>query len=265
MRHDNPLSSVAMNCFVALIFAFLISPSIVVVILSFSSAPYLTFPPPGLSLQWYESYVHSESWMDATVRSVLVAGAVTVISLVLGTLAAIGLVRYAAFGSQLLRAILISPIIMPSIVLGIGLYYVFAKWHIVGTWYGLVLAHTVLATPFVIITVSAALSGVERTLEKAALSMGASAWRTFWSVLLPQIRSGVWAGAVFAFITSFDEIVVTMFIAGLSPTLPKKMYDGIKFEVSPTLTSVATVLIVVSAAVLILGSLMGRARTDRPA
>lgn len=244
--------------FSGLAFLFLVLPSLIVMVLSFSSAPYLEFPPRGFSLQWYRSYFGSPLWISSTFRSIQVAVLVTVLATAVGTAAALGLVRCQVPGRRLLNSLLVSPLVIPTIVLSISIYSVFVQWKLLGTIFGLVFAHSVLAIPFVIINVSATLYGVDPTLEKAALSMGASPWTTFWRVLLPTIRPGVIAGALFAFITSFDEIVISMFIAGLKPTLPKQMFDGIRFEVSPTLTAVSTILILISTLVLLAATLAHR-------
>jgi putative spermidine/putrescine transport system permease protein len=246
-------------------FVFLMLPSVIVVILSFSSAQFLSFPPPGFSLQWYAAYFRDWEWIEATARSATVAVAVTVLATALGAAASLALVRYPVRGAGLLYLLLISPIIVPTIVLGISMYSVFVGLHLIGGYPALILAHTVLATPFVVMNVTASLHGFDRTLERAAWSMGASPLLTFRKVVLPLIGPGVFNGAILAFITSFDEIVITIFLAGSRPTLPKKMYDGIQLQVSPTLTAVSTIFIVTSAALLLSAGLIRRTAARRMA
>lgn len=249
---------VALTGFAVLAFAFLMVPSIVVVILSFSSAQFMTFPPPGFSLRWYVAYFNDWAWIEATTRSLIVAIAVTILATALGTAAALAIVRHPIKGTQLLYVLIISPIVVPAVVLAISIYSVFAKWHMIGSYVGLILAHTVLAIPFVVMNVSATLHGIDASLERAAMSMGAPPWVAFRKVLLPLIQPGVFNGAIFAFITSFDEIIITLFIASTRPTLPKKMYDGIELQVNPTLTAVATIFVVTSAALLVSSAMIRR-------
>ncbi|MGE0803155.1 MAG: ABC transporter permease [Lautropia sp.] len=241
----------------ALICVYLIAPMFVILPLSFGSAPYLTFPPTGFSLQWYRAYFESEQWRNATVLSVQIALAVTVLATVLGTLAALGLSRSEFRFKRVLNAFLVSPLVVPVIIMAIAIYHLYARMQLIGTPFGVVLAHTVLALPFVIVTVSAGLTGLDRNLELAARTLGASATQTFLRVTLPLIAGPIVAGALFAFITSFDEVVIAIFIGGTSAiTLPKQMWDGVRNELSPTITAVASVMILVSVLLLALVSLV---------
>jgi putative spermidine/putrescine transport system permease protein len=236
---------------VTLILAFLGLPILVVIVASFSSASYLTFPPPAFGLRWYRAYLDSRGWLDATVLSLAVAGAVVVLSGVLGTLAAIGLGRLPKVVRTLATALILSPLIVPVIVVAIGIYYAFSHYGLIGTPAGLVLAHTCLAVPFVVTSVSASLAGLDRRLEQAALSLGATPWGTFRQVTLPLIRPGVLVGALFAFITSFDELVVALFLSGPGTvTLPRRMWDDLRFAIDPTIAAVSTLTIVLTAALL---------------
>jgi putative spermidine/putrescine transport system permease protein len=262
-RQGNRFSDAALTVSASTAFLFLMLPSVIVVILSFSSAQFLSFPPPGFSLQWYAAYFGDGEWLEATLRSFIVAAMVTVAATVLGTMASLALVRYPIRGATSLYVLLISPLIVPTIVLGISMYSLFAKLQLIGSYLSLVIAHSVLALPFVVMNVTTALHSFDTTLERAANSMGATPFTTFRKVLLPLLKPGIFNGSILAFITSFDEIVITLFLAGARPTLPKKMYDGIQLQVNPTLTAVATIFIVTSAALLVSAALMRRITPGR--
>ena len=234
----------------ATILVFLALPLLVVVPISFSAAKYLTFPPPGWSTQWYARYFGSREWMSATVRSVEVAVLTTLAATALGTAAALAL-RRPFRGRALVSLVVLAPMVVPVIIVAIGIYGLYARLQLVGTLAGLVLAHTVLALPFVVVVVTATLRGFDDTLELAAQNLGAGRWQTFRLVTLPLIRPGVAAGALLAFITSFDEVVVAIFVSGSrQPTLPKQMWDGIRTEIDPTVAAVSTLLITVTTLVL---------------
>jgi len=249
------------------VFLYLILPVLVVVPMSFSSSRYLQFPPPGLSLRWYLNYLRDPEWTGATLRSLQVAGLVTLITTVLGTMAALGLVRSAFPGKQAVNSLVVSPMIVPVIIVAIALYFFYAPFKtwgmpLIGTVPGLVIAHSVLALPLVVITVSATLKGFDRTLELASQSLGASPLVTFRRITFPLIRPGVVSGALFAFITSFDELVIAIFISGATArTLPVKMWEGIRLEIDPTIAAVSTLLIGLSAALLLALALLRRERT----
>jgi putative spermidine/putrescine transport system permease protein len=245
-----------------LVLTYLAVPSVLVIIMSFSGGLFLEFPPRSLSMRWYQVYWASGSWRDATVRSLEVAGVVTVLATSLGTLASVALVRLSLPGRGAVRALMISPVVVPTIVLSIGLYSVYARWRLIGTAAGLVLAHTVLALPFVVLNVTAVLYKLDRSLERAARSLGAGPLRTFTQVMLPLLWPGIASGAIFAFLISFDEIVIAMFISGSHPTLPKLMFDGIRYELNPVVAAVSSQLIIVTALAL-LSSAWLRRQTDR--
>jgi putative spermidine/putrescine transport system permease protein len=213
-----------MRVLVAVILLVMIAPILVVVILSFSSASYLTFPPPALGVRWYREYLGSRDWLAATALSIEVAIAVVVLSTFLGTLATLGLARLPRVARMLASGLILSPLIMPVIIVAIGMYYAFARYGLVGTATGLMLAHTCLAVPFVVTSVGASLAGFDRRLEMAALSLGATPFGTFRQVTLPLILPGILVEALFAFITSFDELVVSLFLSGANAvTLPRRM------------------------------------------
>jgi putative spermidine/putrescine transport system permease protein len=229
------------------IFLFLILPIFVIIPISFSSARFLQFPPQGFSLQWYADYFGSRTWVSATILSFQVAILTMLCATFLGTLASLALVRGNFKGKKLIYAMLLSPLIIPVIIVGVSLYYFFSWLHLIGTMWGLVMAHTCLALPFVVVNVTATLQGFDITLERAALSLGASRFTTFMKVTFPLIRPGVITGALFAFITSFDEVVVAIFITGSrAVTLPRQMWDGIRISINPTISAVASLLIVFS-------------------
>jgi putative spermidine/putrescine transport system permease protein len=230
-----------------LVLAFLALPIAVVALLSFSSASYLTFPPPAFGVRWYEVYLGSREWLASTWLSVTIAGSVVVLATTLGTLAALGIRRLPPSLRAVVAALVISPLIVPGIIAAIGIYYAYSRYRLVGSPLGLVLAHTCLAVPFVVTSVSASLAGFDRRLEQAALSLGATPWGTFRQVTLPLIRPGVLVGALFAFITSFDELIVALFLSGSGAvTLPRRMWDDLRFAIDPTIAAVSTLTIVLT-------------------
>ena len=236
---------------VGLILLFLAFPIVVVAVVSFSSADYLTFPPPAFGLRWYRAYFGSEDWLVPTGLSLAVAASVVVLATFLGTLAALGIARLPRALRVVAAGLILSPMIVPVIVVAIGIYYAFSRYGLVGTPVGLVLAHTCLAVPFVVTSVSASLAGIDPRLEQAALSLGATPGGTFLQVTLPLIRPGVLVGALFAFITSFDELVVALFLSGSGAvTLPRRMWEDLRFSIDPTIAAVSTLTIVLTAALL---------------
>ncbi|HZS83445.1 MAG TPA: ABC transporter permease [Stellaceae bacterium] len=246
-----------------LVFLYLLLPILIVIPVSFSSGSYLGFPPPGFSLRWYHNFFGRADWLGAASLSLWIGGAVMVLSTALGTPAAIALVRSNFPGRNLLVGFIISPLIAPVIIVAIGLYFFYARLGLVGNPFALVIAHTCLAVPFVVINVSAALQGFDERLEHAAMNLGATPWRTFWQVTFPIIRPGILAGALFAFISSFDELVVALFVSGSTAvTLPRKMWDSIRFEIDPTIAAVSTILIVLASAIFLSAELLRR-RSER--
>jgi len=242
----------------AVIYFFLMLPLLVVFPISLSSAPYMQFPPPGLSWQWYERYLDDPQWIDATVRSLYIGAATAVLALALGVPLAFSLVRGRFIGRGLLDRIAMAPVIVPTIILSVSVYGLFAKLKLVGAWYGLVIAHTVLALPFVVLVMVAGLRDFDRGLEQAAEGLGASRWRTLWRITLPLLRPSLVSAALLAFITSFDEVVVALFLAGANMTLPKKMFDNILMEIDPTIAAVSVMQIILVTVVLVLIGRFGR-------
>jgi putative spermidine/putrescine transport system permease protein len=246
-----------------LVFLYLVFPILVVIPLSFSSGTYLSFPPPGLSLRWYENFFSRSDWLGAAGLSLWVGGTVMVLATALGAPAALAAVRSSFRGRNLLVGFIVSPLIAPAIIVAIGIYFFYARLGLVGNPFALVIAHTSLAVPFVFINVSATLHGFDERLEHAAMNLGATPWRTFWQVTFPIIRPGILAGALFAFISSFDELVVALFISGgTAVTLPRKMWESIRFEIDPTIAAVSTILIVLTGALFLSAELL-RQRSER--
>jgi putative spermidine/putrescine transport system permease protein len=242
---------VSFGLVVAVILLFMVAPIVIIVVLSFSSATYLTFPPPAFGVRWYRAYFGGEDWLAATGLSLAVAAAVVVVATVLGTLAALGLARLPRVWRNIAGALIVSPLIVPVIIVAIGLYYAYSRYGLVGTPLGLVIGHTCLAVPFVVTSVGANLAGFDRRLEQAALSLGATPWGTFRQVTLPLIRPGILVGALFAFITSFDELVVSLYLSGSGAvTLPRRMWDDLRFAIDPTIAAVSTLTIVLTALLL---------------
>ncbi|MBC7859418.1 MAG: ABC transporter permease [Burkholderiaceae bacterium] len=238
--------------FNALVLMFLMLPILVIIPLSFSDSSFLSYPMPGLSLRWYENLIQSEEWMRAARNSFIVAPLATLIATVLGTMAAVGLNKADFPGKGLLMAVLISPMVVPVVVVGVGVYLLFAQIGLADTYTGLILAHAALGAPFVITTVSATLAGFNHNLVRASLSMGASPLMTFFRITLPVIAPGLISGALFAFAVSFDEVVITLFLAGPGQsTLPRQMFTGIRENISPTIAALATILIVFSTCLLL--------------
>ncbi|MGF6595894.1 putative spermidine/putrescine transport system permease protein [Paraburkholderia sp. GAS448] len=231
---------------------YLILPVLAIVPLSFSSSTFLVYPIPGWSMRWYQNLIASDEWRMAAKNSFIVAPSATVVATFLGTLAAIGLTKANFRGKALLMAILISPMIVPVVVVGVGMYLFFAPIGLANTYIGLILAHASLGVPFVVTTVAATLQGFNYNLVRASLSLGANPVKTFFRITLPVIAPGVISGALFAFATSFDEVVVTLFLAGANQTtLPRQMFTGIRENISPTIAALATILIVFSTSLLL--------------
>ncbi|MDA9406978.1 ABC transporter permease [Bradyrhizobium sp. CCBAU 45384] len=242
---------------------YLIAPILVIIPLSFNSVPFFTFPMPGLSLRWYEEFFLTERWQGALHNSIFVAVSVTLLSTVLGTLAALGLSRPNFPWRTPVMSVLISPIIVPVVITGVGVYFFYADLGLLNTYAALILAHTTLATPFVVITISATLMGFDHSLTRAAAGLGAPPITVFFKITLPLILPGVITGALFAFGTSFDEVVVALFVSSAEQrTLPRVMFSGIRESISPTITAAATALILFSLTMLTTIELLRR-RSER--
>jgi putative spermidine/putrescine transport system permease protein len=248
----------ALGTLAGAVFVFLLLPLLVVFPISLSSASYLQFPPPGLSWQWYERYLNDASWMEATWRSVQAAALCTVIAMSLGVPLSFLLARSRLRGIRLLDRLAAAPIIVPTIIFSISIYGVFARLGLIGVWQGVAVAHAVLALPFVVILVTAGLRGFDAAQEQAAEGLGASWPVAVWRITLPQLRPSLVSAAFLSFVSSFDELVVAMFLSGASMTLPKKMFDNIMMEIDPTIAAVSVLQILLVGACLGLASLFGR-------
>ena len=281
------------------IFIFLIAPILIVIPLSFNAEPYFTFTqrmltldPEGYSLRWYDLLLtfgmqapdalrdgawwsdvwQNATWVKAAKNSVIIGFWSTIVATTLGTLAALGLARNEMPFRRIIMAILISPMIVPIIIIATGLFFFYSNpcaimgtecGRLTSTYTGVVLAHATLGIPFVIITVTATLIGFDQSLARAAASLGASPSRTFFKIVLPLILPGVVSGALFAFVTSFDEVVAVLFIAGPEQqTIPRQMWNGIREAISPAILSVATILVIISIALLATVELLRR-RSER--
>jgi putative spermidine/putrescine transport system permease protein len=238
------------NAIVCAVCCLMVLPTLIVVPISFSSADFISFPPVGFSLRWYELFFASRQWQSAAANSFVVAVGATFLATVLGTLASIGAIRVVKHMAAPITMIFLLPLMMPSIVTAVALYRGYAYLGISGTVFGLALAHAILGLPFVVINVSAALQKMDWRAEHAARSLGASPARAFFLVTLPAIRPGIVAGAAFAFLTSFDDVVVALFMSGIdATTLPVQMWNGIRFEISPAVAAVSTILLALSCVV----------------
>lgn len=230
-----------------LVLAFLMLPLLVIVPLSFTSGTILSLPLPGLSLRWYEELARSGPWQSSLGNSLIVGALATVVATALGTLAALGLHRTEFRGKSLLMGLLISPMIVPLVIVAAGAYFFLLPLGLTNSLVGLGLVHAALGAPFVLITVSATLTGLDPALGRAAANLGAKPAYAFRRITLPLIAPGVISGALFAFITSFDEVVVAIFLTGPQQrTLPRQMFDGLRDNISPVILAVATLLIAVA-------------------
>jgi putative spermidine/putrescine transport system permease protein len=242
---------------------FLLGPLVIVVGMSLSKSSGLAFPPDGVGLQWYEEFFSSEVWRNGVMLSLRLGLLVALISTVLGYALALGLHRSGARAKPVALGVVMLPLVVPSIVVAVALYLVFSSWQIVGTFSGLVAAHVALALPYVVVNVMSSLQMVGPEYERAAVSLGAHPLRAFCRTTLPLTLPGVMAGAVFAFITSWDEVVVAIFVSGPSTeTLPMVMWSQMRSELDPTIAAVATSLMVVTIVGLALGG-AARALTRR--
>jgi putative spermidine/putrescine transport system permease protein len=231
---------------------FLLLPILVIIPLSFSSSSFLVYPIPGWSLKWYENLFTSAEWIRAAKNSFIIAPAATLIATVLGTLAAVGLARTDFPFKGLLMSVLIAPMVVPIVVVGVSTYFFFANLGLADTYGALILVHAALGAPFVLTTVLATLQGFNHNLVRASLSLGSHPLWTFFRITLPVIAPGVISGALFAFATSFDEVVVILFLAGPDQvTLPRQMFTGIRENITPTIAAVATLLIVFTTSLLL--------------
>jgi ABC-type spermidine/putrescine transport system permease subunit II len=230
---------------------FLAVPVVIVVPMSFSSASTLAFPPPGFSLRWYRAFFGERAWLEAAANSVTIAVASSVSALALGSLAAYGLVRGTFRGRAILEGNFMAPLIVPPVVKAVALYIAFAQLGLLHTYAGLIVSHTILAVPYVVLLMSVAIRSLDLRLEQVAYTLGASWAVTLRRVLLPNLWPSVLATWILAFVVSFDEIILTFFLFGYRDTLPKRMFTLLEQKVDPTITAIATMLIGVSVVTLV--------------
>lgn len=242
----------ALRALCGLVLVFLMLPILAIAPLSFNADSFLLYPMSGFSLRWYQEFASSPAWRQAFVNSCIVSPFATLLAMALGTPAAVGLSRIEFRGKALLTSVLISPMVVPVVIVGVATYLVFAPLGLSGSYFGLILVHAALGVPFVLTTVTATLQGFDFNLVRAAASLGASPLRAFLKITLPLVAPGVISGGLFAFGTSFDEVVVTLFLAGPEQTtLPRQMFSGIRENISPTIAAVATILTVLSTLMLV--------------
>lgn len=241
-----------------LVLFFLLLPIAIVIPLSFNAEPFFTFTegmlrldPAAYSLEWYRTIADSVKWKLAIRNSFLIGLCATFIATTLGTLAAVGLASSTMPWRRAITALLLSPMIVPLIIVAAGMFFFYTRFNLVASFWGIVIAHAALGVPFVIITVTATLSQFDQSLYRAGLSMGASPFKVFCTVIVPLIRPGVISGALFAFGISFDEVIVVLFLAGPDQiTIPRQMFSGLREQINPTILAVATLLIVFSVTLL---------------
>ena len=239
----------------------LVAPVLIVIPISFTARDSFQFPPSSWSLKYYENFFTDPTWRDALVMSLILAVVVAILATILGTMAAFGLVRGNFRGKGLINGLVLAPMILPGIVVAVAVFGVFLSWRLTGSFVGFLLAHTMIAVPFVVVTVSTALAGFDRNLERAAASLGASWWTRVRRIILPLILPGVLSGALFAFVTSFDEVVISLYLQ--SPTLrtlPVKMYSSVSGETDPTIAAASTVILVITTAIILSATLFRRRR-----
>jgi len=253
-RKPRDISGWTLRVFVGLVIIFLICPAFVVIPVSVTAGNFISLPPQGLSLRWYETYLGSTTWMNATGLSFLIATLTGIATTVLGTAAAFVLSRHRFPAKRPILALFLSPLIVPRMVTAVALFYVFAKIGLIGSITGLVIGHTVLSLPYVVVTVMAVLKTYDIRLDQAASTLGANPLRTLMRITLPLLKVGIISAFLFAFVTSFDELTIALFTsAGTVTTLPKAMWSDLILHANPTLAAVSTVILLI-ASIIVLGS-----------
>lgn len=262
MRSRSPskhLAQLPNTILAGLVLLFLTGPIFLIVLLSFSQDKYITVDISGWTLEWYGDFLNSPRWTTALFNSFLIALAATALSTLLGAAAAIGLSHPRLPGRRVIEFVMIAPMIMPAVIIGVGMYFVFANLGITGTFLGVILAHTTLAVPFVVVATSASLATFDRKLLWASASLGGRPLFTFRHVMLPAIAPGIISGGLFAFATSMDEVVVTLFIAGpAQSTLPREMFAMIRDEMTPTILAGAGIFMLIAVAGLSFSQMLSR-------
>lgn len=261
--YSNKNRSLWLTIFGSAVLFFLVVPSIIVIPMSFSGSSYLEFPPTSYSLRWYETYFSSEVWMSSTGTSLLAAFLTTIIAMPLGTLCAYGLYCSSARVRNAGQILIILPITIPVILIGVGIFNIYAKVGLNYTLPGVVLAHLAMALPFVIITVLSGLHNHDLNQELAARSLGASRAYAFWTVTVPQVRYSIQTGAFLAFIISLDEVVISMLVSGGEyATVTRRMFNSLRDQLDPTIAAISTCLITVSVLALVVVQMMGKRKDN---
>lgn len=244
-KQNEKTGRLVLGIFAAMVFVFLVIPTILVVPMSFTETRYLTFPPHGFSLQWHQEFFTDSRWVEPTIFSLKLATLTTIVSLVIGTMASLALVRGIIPGKRVLHLFFLSPMMVPLIVTAFAVYGMFANFRLIGTLPGLVIAHTIIGVPYAILVITANLYRFDTSLELAARNLGASAFKTFMYITLPIIKPGIIAAGVFCFIESLDELVLVLFLVGTTRmTLPLRMFSEITFRIAPTVAAASTVFII---------------------
>ena len=254
-----PVGRAALYVFSAAVLLYITAPMFITVPISFSDHKFLHFPPERWSLRWYENYFTSSRWISSTIDSAIVAPLVVAFSVPLGALAAYSLVRGRYPGKTFINALAIFPLIVPQLITAVAIFFLYVQLGMIGTVFGFVLAHSVLAFPFTVVIMTATLRGVDETVERAAMSCGAGRLKVLWRITFPLAVPGLVTSAFFSFLISFDELLIAMFIGTARfLTLPKRMFNSIRAEVDPTIAAVATLLIVLTIVIIGLAALIGR-------
>ncbi len=252
------LARVALIALCTITAIYLVIPTLVVIPTGFTSVRSFSFPPPGWSMQWFTAFFTDRIWLEGLQNSFVVAGGSTVLATITGTLAAVSLDRGGYRGKAVWSGLLTTPMIVPAMLVAVGVYYTFLRWNLSGTAVGLILAHAAISVPLVIAPVTASLAKYDRSLEQASASLGAGSVATFYQVTLPLIFPGVLAGAVFAFITSFDEVIISLLVSTADfQTLPVVMYNAIVEEIDPTMAVASTFVLVITGTLLAIGLKLG--------
>ncbi|MCK9549559.1 ABC transporter permease [Aquamicrobium sp.] len=239
---------------------FLMAPIPIIILVSFSSAQYLTFPPPGFSLQWYERFLGSNEWAQSIWVSLQVAVFSAILTMVLATMAAIPMVRANFSRKSIVYAVLLAPMIIPVIITAIALYFVFAQMGLNGTVLAITIGHTIVVLPIAFVVLSSTLQGLDPRLEKAAISLGASPLAAFYHITLPLLMPGILSAGLFSFLTSFDELIIPLFLGGpATQTLAVRIWNSVVMEIEPTISAVSVFLIAMTIVVMVLASLLKRA------
>jgi putative spermidine/putrescine transport system permease protein len=253
------LLKMSMVILVACVFAYMILPSIMAIPMSFTNTKFLVFPPQGFTLSWYRTFLTDEAWVKPALLSLRVATITTLISVILGTMASLALVRGVLPFKNVLNVFLISPMMIPVIIIAFATYGLYAKLHMIGSFMGIVLAHTVISCPFVILIISATLYRFDINMERAGRNLGAGALKTFFLITLPLIKPGMISAAVFCFITSMDELVLSMFLIGTrQKTLPMRIFSQIQWVIDPVVAAASTFFIMASIVVVIILAILRR-------